>query len=498
MLLRKITALLVCLFVLLALCGCSADRKNKTSSLPENGDPAEESGDTVTDASGVVLSIPESGDIKIASAYAVAVPFIVALGLSDNVVAINYKSRFWADNIEPLSAAGSVGRGIVDLELLAEFSPDLLIHRANDAKTTAAVTELGIPVLGIHVENIDEIMSTLDLLGNYCHAQNRAREVKEWMNGKFGKIADLIKDIPESGRPRAVVMGGEPGIIAGGEMLQSLMLTLAGAASLSEELTDSGYTGDNSILTEWINIGVERIFDMNPDVIFCTGSTVLDYSAGELLSSPVWSEVGAVKNNMVLQIPAKLDSWDLPGISCALGTMWMLHKLYPELLSADELQAEIDEYYMFMFGRTFDSEYLGYDLSQKPVIHEVKAASAAEFSVDVNGIIITSDDMKDYPVYSVQATSVNTYGTVTTREYIGYAVSDLLKAAGLGWDFVKLTAVADDGYTVTADNKTALEPSTLIAVTENGKSFIEGPWFAPCSSGFSPDYLRDLSVIILE
>ena len=75
-----------------------------------------------------------------------------------------------------------------------------------------------------------------------------------------------------------------------------------------------------------------------------------------------WSAVKAVKNGKVVTVPSKLDSWDMPGLGCVLGTMFMLHEMYPDYFSTDELQEQIDEYYEFMFGKTFDADYLGYTL----------------------------------------------------------------------------------------------------------------------------------------
>ena len=146
-------------------------------------------------------------------------------------------------------------------------------------------------------------------------------------------------------------------------MLQSWMLERAGAVSPARDLERAG-NPDAGIPTAWSNIGVESIFEMNPDMIFCTSSTVLDYTVDEIYGSPSWSEVEAVKAGRVALIPAKWDSWDLPGINCALGTMWMLYRMYPEYFSREELEAEINDYYLFIFGRTFDSGYLGYDLDE--------------------------------------------------------------------------------------------------------------------------------------
>jgi len=107
-----------------------------------------------------------------------------------------------------------------------------------------------------------------------------------------------------------------------------------------------------------VNIGVETVFKWNPDVIFCTSSTPLNYTVNGILTDPAWSAM--TKNIFV--VPTQIDSWDMPGISCAIGTMYMLYRMYPKYFSAEQLQSEIDEYYTFMFGKTFDNAYLGYDL----------------------------------------------------------------------------------------------------------------------------------------
>ena len=337
--------LLVC--ILLSLAGCSAGGNG--------GDSYADSGNIVTDGAGNVLMIPENKtETTIASVYAVAVPFIVALDLTDRVLAINVKSKFWTDSCENLAAAGSVGRGAVDMEALAEFAPDVLIHRSNDAATAEAVTsKLGISVLCITVENFDDITNTLTMMGKYFGCEERAKQVCDWLSNKFSMIDGIVAEIPEEERVTAVVMGGEPGRIAGGDMLQSWMTEKAGGICVA-----SGVENNRN----WINIGVESVFALNPDFIFCTSSAPLNYSVENLLNDPAWSAMTAVKNKNIYEVPAAIDSWDLPGISCAIGTMYMLNRMYPGYFSTEQMQKEIDEYYEFMFGKTFDNEYLGYDL----------------------------------------------------------------------------------------------------------------------------------------
>ena len=339
---KKAVSLLLALAMALSLCACSTETHTLTVD------------NSIIDASGAVLSIPENNtETTIASVYAVSVPFIVALGLSDRVVAINVKSKFWTDNDKVLASAGTVGRGVVDLEALAKLSPDVLIHRSNDRKTVDAVSALDIDVLCITVENLDDIKNTLTLMGQYFGVPDRANEVCKWMDDKFAYIDSIVETIPEDQRVTALTMGGELGRVAGGDMLQSWMIEKAGGICVADDIE-----ADHN----WTDVGVETIFEWNPDFLFCTGSTALEYSADGLYEDSSWSAVNAVKDSHVYRIPASYDAWDMPGISCVIGTMYMLRQMYPDYFSAEELQTQIDEYYTFMFGKTFDADYLGYDL----------------------------------------------------------------------------------------------------------------------------------------
>ena len=310
----------------------------------------------VTDGAGRILDIPaEPEKATIASVYAVSVPFIEALGLGERVLAVNVKSNFWKEADPAMADAGSVGRGAVDLEALAAFKPSVLVHRSNDMETIEAVERINIPVLCITVEDMDDITETLTMMGRYFGAEERAAEVINWMDGKFQMIDSIVSGIPEAERKTVLVLGGESGRIAADDMLQAWMAEKAGGKYVAEG------TADNR---NWVNVGVEQVFTWNPQFIFATSSTPLDYSIGKLLEDDAWSAVEAVKDAHFYQIPAKLDSWDIPGVSCVIGTMYMLHKMHPDYFSQEQLEQEVAEYYTFMFGKTFDAAYLGYDLSE--------------------------------------------------------------------------------------------------------------------------------------
>ncbi len=309
---------------------------------------------TLTDAAGREIPIPENKEsLTIASAYAVSVPFLVALGLEDQVVAINCKSRFWTESIPALDAAGSVGRGVVDLEALASYAPSVLIHRANDPKTLEAVTPLGVEVICIQAETMEDVKAMLTLLGRYFGKEDRAAEVIGYVEKKYAYIDSIVAQIPEAERPTALLMGGEPGRIAGSDMIQSWMIEKAGGICVAVDVVNN---------SNWADVGVETVFSYNPEYLFLTSSTSLDYTAQELLEDPNWSAMTAIAQGHVWQVPSRLDCWDMPGVVSVLGTMWMLNKMHPEHFTTEQLQQEIDEYYRFFFGQTFDAGYLDYEL----------------------------------------------------------------------------------------------------------------------------------------
>ena len=74
-----------------------------------------------------------------------------------------------------------------------------------------------------------------------------------------------------------------------------------------------------------------------------------------------WAAMTAVKNKHIYKMPAKLDSWDMPGPGFILAMYYMMHQMYPDVCTTEMLQNEVDDYYEFFFGRTFTGDEIGYE-----------------------------------------------------------------------------------------------------------------------------------------
>ncbi|MBQ6501083.1 MAG: ABC transporter substrate-binding protein [Mogibacterium sp.] len=305
---------------------------------------------TVIDQAGrevTVMKDPES----IALCYRVVIRFLINLGVGDRITGIG-KSEPFLEELQPsLKDCIDVGKGVADIEALAELKPDLFIHKASDTETLEAVQKIGIPAIGIDVETPEEMVTALELLGKVCGAEDKAQELIEYYQGSIERSRSLADTISDEDRVTAIVMGSSIGKVADGSMLQGRMLETAGAVNCAADLKATEL---------WPAAGTEQIFSWDPDYIFITGSEGAVYTAEDIYNDPAWSELKAVKNRHVVMIPSERDSWEFPGVISALGIDYMMSVMYPDLLSESELEKNVSAFYELAYGKAYSREELGY------------------------------------------------------------------------------------------------------------------------------------------
>lgn len=309
---------------------------------------------TVTDDAGREVTIEEKPQ-RIATTYTTTLNFAAALGVQDMFVGTNGQvmSPSIYEYIAPefIDLPG-VGRGVPELEALAELDVDLFIGRGGQVESLEAVQEMGITSLGLAPESVEEVMATYDLLGAAVGKVERANELKQAYTEVIEKAKALVAEIPEDQRYTAIVMGGEVGSVANSAMLQSYLIETAGGTNPAADLNTNEL---------WPVVGVEQIFEWDPDFIFVTTYGFTDYTVDDLLNDPLWANTSAVKNNRIMPTPCNLESWEMPTPASALGVLWMIQKMYPEVYSDAELEADVKAYYDILYpGNTLTRDILGY------------------------------------------------------------------------------------------------------------------------------------------
>ena len=309
---------------------------------------------TITDMMGREVDIPADTKANtVASTYGVVTPFLVTLQISDRVEAANFKNKSFIRMVdEVIVETGNIGTTMsLDAEALAACTPDIYICKISDTDKIDVAEKLGIPAITISAEVPEEVMEAYTLLGKIFGVEERAKAITDYLNKELAEIDKLAATIPEDKKVTAMCMGSELGRIAGEDMLQTMMIERVGGKSVVD-----GVIGDRY----WVDVGVEDVFSRDPEYLFITSSGVLEYGVDDLYADKAWSGMKAIKNDRVYKIPARIDSWDMPGPGFVLGMYYMMHCMYPDVMTAEMMQEKVDSYYTFLYGKTFTGDEIGY------------------------------------------------------------------------------------------------------------------------------------------
>ena len=303
---------------------------------------------TVKDMAGREVTLEKQPE-RIVSGYYISSSACIALGLADKMVGIEDKSakrpiyKLAAPALIDLPNVGSAKA--FDLEACIATEPDLVILPMKQKDTAQTLQEMGIATLLVLPESHEQLIEMFTLIGTATNTVKQAEKLISYYNTKLSAVTELTRDIPDDEKP-VVYLGSTGDILrtAPREMYQASLITTAGGKNAGDVLEGSS----------WTDIDNETFLTMNPDIIviptdnFAVSSP--DYTAEDVMNNPTFSDVTAVKNGAVYQMPVGYEAWDSPVPSGILGTLWMLKTLHPELYPAEQFAADVNEFYTVFYG----------------------------------------------------------------------------------------------------------------------------------------------------
>ena len=303
---------------------------------------------TVKDMAGREVTLEKQPE-RIVSGYYISSSDCIALGLTDKMVGIEDKSakrpiyKLAAPALIDLPNVGSAKA--FDLEACIATEPDLVILPMKQKDTAQTLQEMGIATLLVLPESHEQLIEMFTLIGTATNTVKQAEKLISYYNTKLSAVTELTRDIPDDEKP-VVYLGSTSDILrtAPREMYQASLITTAGGKNAGDVLEGSS----------WTDIDNETFLTMNPDIIviptdnFAVSSP--DYTAEDVMNNPTFSDVTAVKNSAVYQMPVGYEAWDSPVPSGILGTLWMLKTLHPELYPAEQFAADVNEFYTVFYG----------------------------------------------------------------------------------------------------------------------------------------------------
>lgn len=311
---------------------------------------------TVKDMAGREVTLEKQPE-RIVSGYYISSSACIALGLTDKMVGIEDKSakrpiyKLAAPALIDLPNVGSAKA--FDLEACIATEPDLVILPMKQKDTAQTLQEMGIATLLVLPESHEQLIEMFTLIGTATNTVKQAEKLISYYNTKLSAVTELTRDIPDDEKP-VVYLGSTGDILrtAPREMYQASLITTAGGKNAGDVLEGSS----------WTDIDNETFLTMNPNIIviptdnFAVSSP--DYTAEDVMNNPTFSDVTAVKNGAVYQMPVGYEAWDSPVPSGILGTLWMLKTLHPELYPAEQFAADVNEFYTVFYGFSVNEQDL--------------------------------------------------------------------------------------------------------------------------------------------
>lgn len=297
---------------------------------------------TLTDQAGrkVVLEHkPES----IVSSYYITTSAFLALGLNEQIVGIESNPekrnlyKLCAPNLFDIVQVGSPKE--FDLEVCASLEPDLVVLPMRAKDMVEPLEQLGIPVIVVNPESQSEIIEMLHLIGIAMDCTERSDMLCDYIMEKNDFLKDKMADCK---RP-LVYLGGNSSFLstAPKNMYQNDLISLAGGQNVAGDIDD----------TYWVESSYEQILAWNPEVIVLASEA--KYSLDEVLSDSYLQGCSAIQEEKVYSIPSDIEAWDSPVPSSFLGSLYLASVLHPDLVSKEEYENVVEEYYEIFYGFSY-------------------------------------------------------------------------------------------------------------------------------------------------
>ncbi|MEX3002240.1 ABC transporter substrate-binding protein [Serratia fonticola] len=241
----------------------------------------------------------------------------------------------------------------VNIESLLALHPQVVfVANYAPADMIAQIEQAGIPVVAISLrrepaaqagkinpvlENEDRVYNLglqdgIRLIGKVMGREAQADAMVKDVFQQRALVAKRLQDIPEDQRVR-VYMANPDLTTYGSGKYTGLMMQHAGAVNVAAK-----------DIQGFKQISIEDVLKWNPAVIFVQER--YPDVVQQILTSPQWQPIEAVKHKRVYLMPEYAKAWGYPmPEALALGELWMAKMLYPQRFTDVDLQQHVDSYY---------------------------------------------------------------------------------------------------------------------------------------------------------
>lgn len=189
----------------------------------------------------------------------------------------------------------------VNIEKVASLSPDVVIvHPQLNKDAIPALEELGIAIVQMGANSVDEVKESIDILGKIVQKEEQAAELIEEIDAKANGEEQDEEAL------RTLIIFGSAGnwMVALPDSLSGNMLNAVGGYNIAEDYEKL------ERFPQYAQLDMEKIIEADPEVIFFITAgpyeeTVAAFTE-EMEQNPAWGNIQAVKEDHFISLPNDL------------------------------------------------------------------------------------------------------------------------------------------------------------------------------------------------
>lgn len=276
-----------------------------------------------------------------------------------------------APNLDKLPVIMS--NGSFNAESLLSLHVDIvIIKNAIDQSKTEKVKldSLGIPYLVVGYGNMQEQIYALKMIGAVCgeDAYNKANKIVDYYQSTIKEAEQISKKIPKDKRVRVYHSINQAVMTYGKNSLGNDWVSTVGAINVSVGNEKSMKYENNDYFAS-----IEQIFVWDPNVIICNEVDTKEY----LLSDSKWTDLRAIKDKKVYNIPVSATRWGQRGsVETFFALIWLGKTIYPEYYKDIDLKMEVTKFYKDIIGIDIDQQTYDKIISGKGIRRMSNASGA--------------------------------------------------------------------------------------------------------------------------
>jgi iron complex transport system substrate-binding protein len=302
---------------------------------------------TVIDLAGRSVAVPARIDrIATVGATPVTNSILFVFGVADKLVNalpaalqkpdFKYQAIFAPKLASSPTIEGTIGQ--VNVEALTQLHPDVVF--TNSAGSVAPIQAIGVPVVVLTWNTVDELKRTVQVLGQVFDDPQRAQAYLGYFDTTAGRVSADLSRVTRADWPRVLYLQlpnlSQPSVIS------EWWIDQAGGTSVTTAIN----TAANTPFT------AEQVLQWNPQVIFAQAHS----DADTVLSDPRFGGLDAVKNHQVYVVPVAAQHWGNATPETPLAMLWAATVLHPDQTHNIDVAAEVKQFYQQFYGYSVSDE----------------------------------------------------------------------------------------------------------------------------------------------